>query len=190
MLIGLTGPAGSGKTTAAKHLVESHGFIHLKFAGPLKAMMCTLCDEMGVPLDHREAMIEGDQKELTQGWLNQREPRHAMQTLGTEWGRKCMGEDFWVNVAKMRLLSECEAYPPSFTPRIVFDDVRFENEAAMIREMGGTIVHLSGRGGIEGSHESEGGVKVGDGDLTVQNIKDVNWMLRCTSFVVRDLTSE
>lgn len=158
MIIGFTGPAGSGKSTAANYLVESHGFMFVKFAGPLKAMIRTLCDQMLVPMHDREAMIEGETKDIHADALNMHTPRYAMQTLGTEWGRNCMGEDFWVNVTRQRIQNEYENSPPSFKPRIVLDDVRFENEAALIRELGGTVVHIEGRGGIEGSHVSEGGI--------------------------------
>lgn len=196
MLIGLTGKAGSGKSTAAQHLVENHGFTRLRFAGPLKAMMKTLFVEMGVDLKTAWRAIEGDLKEYHDVGLNMKTTRHAMQTLGTEWGRKCMGEDFWVNVARQRIQSEYVSMPPSSTPRLVFDDVRFENEAAMIREMGGTVIHITGRGGIEGSHASEAGVEVGDGDFIVNNAYGLNQTTRELSRVldsitaVHDLTSE
>lgn len=39
LLIGLTGAAGSGKTTAALYLARWQDFIHYAFAQPLKAML-------------------------------------------------------------------------------------------------------------------------------------------------------
>ena len=38
-LIGLTGAAGSGKTTAALYLARWQDFIHYAFAQPLKTML-------------------------------------------------------------------------------------------------------------------------------------------------------
>lgn len=180
-LIGLTGPAGSGKSTVAKHLVEYENFRLVKFAGPLKAMTRTLFEEMGADSENRWRFIEGDLKELRLGWLGGHSPRHAMQTLGTEWGRKCMGEDFWVNVAKNRIVSEFEADP---TACLVFDDVRFENEAAMIRKMGGHIVHIAGRGGLAGSHESESGVEPHADDFCLINDRDKNYLTTMVTTLV------
>jgi hypothetical protein len=54
-IIAFTGLAGSGKSTAAKHLCTRHGFERVRFAGPLKDMMRAL------GLTERE--IEGDRKE-------------------------------------------------------------------------------------------------------------------------------
>lgn len=190
MLIGITGPAGSGKTTAANYLVKNHGFIHLKFAGSLKAMVRTLLVDMGVSVEHQMEMIEGDEKENTQGWLNGKTPRHAMQTLGTEWGRKCMGEDFWVNVAQQRVMSEHEQCSSITVPRILFDDVRFENEAAMIRNMGGTIVHMTGRGGIEGSHASEGGVARINDDCGLANNGGIDDVYHAMNQILNWITDE
>jgi CRP/FNR family transcriptional regulator len=56
-----------------------------------------------------------------------------MQTLGTEWGRQCMDADIWVRAwaARAALLTSAVA-----------DDVRFQNEADMIRNLGGVIIRV------------------------------------------------
>ncbi|RJG46480.1 hypothetical protein D3Y55_21025 [Mesorhizobium sp. DCY119] len=97
-----------------------------------------------------EAEIEGDLKEAPSVRLAGKTPRHAMQTLGTEWGRNCMGEDFWVGIWRQRVEAIIEV-----GGRVIVDDCRFPNEAATIRRLGGDIYRLDGRGGISGSHESE-----------------------------------
>lgn len=77
-VIALTGLAGSGKSTASKYLVEKHGYQLVKFAGPLKDMLRAI--------GFGEDDIEGNGKELSNSLLCDKTPRHAMQTLGTEWG--------------------------------------------------------------------------------------------------------
>lgn len=143
MIIGLTGYAGSGKSTAAKHLVEKHGFTQVKFAGPLKQMMRCL------GLGDRE--IEGDLKEVPHPVLNYKTPRYAMQTLGTEWGRELIGQNLWVNVG---VESTHQALGEG--SQVVIDDCRFPNEAAAIKELGGVIIKIN-RPGVEpvNAHASE-----------------------------------
>ncbi|WP_374834639.1 deoxynucleotide monophosphate kinase family protein [Paenochrobactrum pullorum] len=133
-VIALTGLAGSGKSTASAYL-QSKGYRLTKFASPLKDMLRAI--------GYSEAEIEGHLKEAPRadGYT----PRHAMQTLGTEWGRNCMGQNFWVNIWKERASSGL----------IVVDDCRFPNEADAVRSLGGTVIRLEGRGGIAGRHVSE-----------------------------------
>lgn len=143
MIIALTGYAGSGKSTAAKHLVERHGFTLVKFAGPLKQMMRCL----GVG----EREIEGDLKEVPCAVLGGKTPRHAMQTLGTEWGRNLIHSNLWVNVA----MASAEAVLDQ-GGRVVIDDCRFPNEAVAVEEHGGFVVRIE-RPSVEpvNAHESE-----------------------------------
>lgn len=148
-LIALTGAAGSGKSTAANYLVEHHGYVRVRFAGPLKDMMRAI--------GMAESEIEGDEKETEFRYLGGKTPRYAMQTLGTEWGRNCMGEDFWVNLWRERTIGH---------DRVVVDDCRFPNEAEVIHELGGKIIKITGRGGIAGAHASEAGCGVSDGQVT------------------------
>ncbi|NGO63988.1 deoxynucleotide monophosphate kinase [Rhizobium daejeonense] len=153
-IVAFTGQAGSGKSTATKYLAEKHGYTLVKFAGPLKDMLRAV----GMAEDE----IEGSYKETSFAYLCGKTPRHAMQTLGTEWGRKCMGEDFWINLWRRRVEQVfAEA------GRVVVDDCRFPNEAQAIRRLGGDIYRLVGRGGIAGHHESESGC--GDEDLVIAN---------------------
>lgn len=160
-LIGITGSAGSGKSTAALYLSQQHGYTHFKFAGALKEMLRTLLDLVGET--EIERMVEGDLKEVPAASLMGNTLRHAMQTLGTEWGRDKMGADFWVDICRQRVVKALGA-----GERVVIDDVRFENEAAMIRSLGGQVLRLHGRGGIGSSHVSEAGVKA---DIWYDNSK-------------------
>lgn len=153
-VIALTGLAGSGKSTASKYLIEKHGYQLVKFAGPLKDMLRAI----GLGEGH----IEGAHKETDLAMLSGRTPRYAMQTLGTEWGRKCMGEDFWTNLWRSRVDGVL-----AFGGRVVVDDCRFPNEADEVRKLGGAVWRLVGRGGIAGSHESEAGC--GKEDFVIAN---------------------
>lgn len=147
MIVGLTGLAGSGKSEAALRLVSRHGFTRTRFAGPFKAMMHALLSGAGVDHDTARRMIDGDLKEVPSPALSGCSPRHAMQTLGTEWGRMCLSPSFWVDVWRHAAAG--------IDGPIVVDDVRFANEAAAIRDMGGVIVKVARPGVARMSHASE-----------------------------------
>lgn len=149
VVIGLAGLAGSGKSTVAE-LLERRGFVRLRFAGPLKGMFRALLSGAVVPADRIERMIEGDLKEVGLPELGGKSPRHAMQSLGNEWGRDCMDADFWVRMAKVEMLDQLRQ-----GRSVVFEDVRYFNEAQMIRDHAGQVWRIEGRGGLPGAHASE-----------------------------------
>lgn len=145
LVIAFTGLAGSGKSTAAMHLVERHGFVRVRFAGPLKAMMAAL----GLS----EFEIEGDRKEVPCDLLCGRTPRYAMQTIGTEWGREIIGNDLWTR-AWRAAVDKLPAGVP-----VVVDDCRFPNEAAAVLDFRlGTLASIvrPGAGAGAAGHSSEG----------------------------------
>lgn len=153
-VIALTGLAGSGKSTASKYLVEKHGYQLVKFAGPLKDM----CRAVGMTEDE----IEGSYKEVPLSYLCGKSPRQFMQLLGTQFGRDCIGKNFWTGLwirAVGRILAD--------GGRVVVDDCRFPNEADEVRKLGGVVWKLVGRGGIAGAHESEAGC--GRPDMDIHN---------------------
>jgi hypothetical protein len=104
-----------------------------------------------IGLDDRH--IEGDLKEKPCDLLAGQTPRHAMQTLGTEWGRQCIAPDLWVALCR-REIALCLAQGES----VVVDDVRFENEAAVIRALGGCVLSIDRAENADKSHVSEAGV--------------------------------
>ncbi len=128
ILLGLCGPAGAGKSTAAFHLITHYRFYRVRFAGPLKKMMASI----GLTERH----IEGDLKEVPTDLLCGQTPRYGMQTLGTEWGRGLIGNDIWINLWKNDVGNAPEGMP------IVVDDLRFPNEEAAFRDMGGKVIRI------------------------------------------------
>lgn len=142
LIIGLCGPAKSGKSLAAQYLENNHGFARVRFAGPLKAMLAAL------GLTHDE--IEGELKEKPSALLGEKTPRHAMITLGTEWGRDLIDPNLWIN-AWRRNVDRLPAGIP-----VVVEDCRFANEAIAIRMRDGFLVRLNRNGaGIGVAHPSE-----------------------------------
>ena len=164
ILIGLSGRARSGKDTAAAHLVLRFDFYRYAFAKPLKDGLRAMFQ---LTHDH----LEGELKERPLPDVG-RSPRELMQTLGTEWGRQMVHPDLWLLLAERAILA-AKAEGPGYLqmyPGMVVSDVRFENEAALIRRLGGTVIHLirPEAPGVR-SHSSEQGIAVADGDLVIRN---------------------
>ena len=132
-IIGFTGKLHSGKDLCTTHLIEQFDFQPGRFAGALKDMMMSFYRYVGEDEEVSNRKIHGDMKEKPCKYLGGRTPRHAMQTLGTDWGREMIYGDIWVD-AEMSHLKDGS--------RFVFSDVRFNNEAACIINAGGHVVEV------------------------------------------------
>jgi len=145
-LIGLTGPAGVGKTTLAYKIATQYGtnVVVKSYADPLRRMVATLtgCTEQQL----RDAQFK------TTEFMPGITYRQLLQTLGTEWGRKTIKNSLWTDIFAKEI-GTCHGCS------IIVDDVRFDNEAQLIRDLGGSIVFLRRCWfSYSGTHESEKGV--------------------------------
>lgn len=147
-LIGIAGKARSGKDTTAKYLLNKLGgnWSTASFADPMKAML----NAIDVDTSDEAKDLPSNQYGVS--------TRHMLQTLGTEWGRNLIDSDFWVDVFANMNARQC----------VIVPDVRFENEADLIREFG-VLICIEGRGGIEGSHISERKLQYDDRDTYIDN---------------------
>lgn len=154
MIIALFGPAGCGKSTAAAYLAERHGFVRVRFAGPLKAMLRAFLSATGMSAKEIERRIEGDLKEVPCQHLGGTSPRHAMQSLGTGWGRDMIAPGLWVDAWRAAALNELR----DGAPGVVVEDLRFPNEAGAVQGIFGKIVRIERPSGTVAlaSHVSEG----------------------------------
>ena len=148
MIIGLYSPAAqSGKTTVARAL-QQRGYALMPFAQPLRDMLSTMLTGMGMD-SHAVTYYLSENKEAPIPELGV-SARHLLRTLGTEWGRDCVKPTVWTDHWLARA---------SRKPFVVVDDVRFVNEANLIRDLGGQMWRIT-RPGVKKNteHASEGGL--------------------------------
>lgn len=170
-LIGFTGKAGAGKDTAAAGLIEN-GYQKVSFATPIKEAL--------------NAMVGWDMSNWSdRAWKEEVDPylgvspRHLATTLGTEWGRDTIDQNFWVKLALKRAGDK-----PT-----VFTDVRFDNEAKTIKEAGGMIIHVirTNNPFPVVLHSSENGVSQEYVDFTVFNDESVGKLIMDIDMIVSGL---
>jgi len=173
-IIGLTGPARSGKSTLAEMLLNDlgpyrtdngyrPGYIRLYgMAWPLKRIVNEL---FGWGPEHAEGVLK-DVVDPRVGIS----PREAYQKIGTEFGRdfintilpglKFAPGDLWIFRAQHEL---------EMRGRLIVADIRFPNEVAWIDRNGGLLVHVQragdyGIGALAAKHSSEAGLPVRNKD--------------------------
>lgn len=129
MIIGLSGYARSGKDSVAELLVLNYGFKRVAFADGIRQALVALNPLIG---SLRLNDIVGEH-----GWevaKSTDEVRRLLQVMGTEVGRKLIHEDVWV----WRLFNQINE-----DDRIVIPDVRFPNEANMIKSRDGQVWRIN-----------------------------------------------
>lgn len=174
ILIGIAGPAQSGKSTLAgefRRLVEFRGqkYCEQPFAGPLKRMLASIgvdvsCPSKNTPVPFLDGKVT---------------PRVMMQTLGTEWGRALL-PDMWLRVWQHELDDGAHV--------VTAPDVRFDNEAELIRKLGGIIIHIQRKSTADmlavPAHASEAGVTRMKGDIIFRNDRGIEKMAQLAASIL------
>jgi hypothetical protein len=166
ILIGLTGRKRAGKDSVAAAIERNYGsnrVLTTSFAKPIRDFVASL---LGVTRNQLEAVKD---ESVTLPGNVKIFPRVAMQTLGTEWGR-ALHPDLWVARCE-NWLDDIEREGARLADYVLVTDVRFDNEAEMIRRRGGYVVQVT-RPGADGSgdtHASELGVSHRFVDIVLQN---------------------
>lgn len=149
-LIGLAGPAYSGKDTAAAMLAEmTRPYLDVtirSFADPMRQMLSAI-----VPHDHmhspelKEQLVPGIGASY----------RELAQTLGTDWGRRHFG-DIWVRLMDRALFGPGSHVGVGRHHLVLIPDVRFVSESTWIHERGGQVIRIQRpQASIARSHVSE-----------------------------------
>ena len=163
MIIGLSGYAQSGKDTVAGMLIGLHGYESRAFAEPMRTALYKLNPIVLEDGTRLQPIIDEF------GWEHAKkhtDTRRLLQVLGTDIGREMFGENFWVFQAIKDL------HP---TQDIVFTDVRFPNEAEMVRKGMGEVWRINRPGYVPvNSHPSESALDDWRFDRYIDNDSDLD----------------
>lgn len=152
LLIGLAGPAGSGKDSCGD-ILQGYGFARMAFADALRREVTEAFNlDPRVMVDRALKEVPGPALAISQcldglfvrrmyqaghDLLVARSPRWIIQQWGTEY-RRAEDADYWRNIVQLHI-----AHARSRgQQRIVVTDVRFPNEAALIHGLGGHVLRL------------------------------------------------
>ena len=160
-IVGMIGPKGHGKDTAAEALIAK-GWLRASFADPLYNEVAQAFGVSRTLLEYRltketplpalalsncncaefvQVMLKLEElalgpTELSVTMAKPRSPREVLQVWGTEFRRELYSADYWRSQVRAKVQSEPGA-------SWVITDVRYPNEAELLREMGGESCKLA-----------------------------------------------
>mgnify|MGYP003340526973 CR=1 FL=1 len=164
MIIGLSGYARSGKDTVAQVLVEKYGFQRIAFADKIREFLY----DLNPRLDHtlKDSLRLRDIVDVN-GWEKakiHKVVREYLQDIGVS-ARNVFGEEFWIK----------QALASMHTGNVVITDVRFPNEARVIKKLDGELWRVIRPGILPiNDHISEHALDGWEFDFDIYNDSDVN----------------
>lgn len=144
-----------------------------------------LCLEKGIEPTHEE-IEEGCKIYLT--------PRFALQSLGTEWGRRCypnIWTDYTLKIARKLLSDQNWQYDPRYgiwqdenireVRGVVISDIRFRNEMEAVKAEDGKVIRivrnkpttLSGAASLHSSEQEQKEISDTEFDYILNNQEDL-----------------
>jgi hypothetical protein len=159
-VIGIAGKKFSGKDTLGHFFVQNYGYEQIAYADPLK--------EIGSIFGFTDEQLYGSKKEeLDEFW--QVTPRKFLQFVGTDMFRDNsnkispnMGINTWTNIVKKRIQENPDKC-------FVITDVRFPNEADLVKQLGGIIIKLKRNTDHNDDHASESLIELLPSDFEFEN---------------------
>ncbi len=181
MILGLAGRAGAGKDTCADVLCQAHQFYRMAFADPVRQ---EIVDAFGIDSgvfdvttkERKTAALaigrcnDGDFMSLMirrgESVTAPRSPREIMRWWGTEF-RRNQKSVYWLDKAAQTIN---EAMRRGYR-RVVITDVRFRNEADLVRYYNGQVwmIDRAEANAVPATHQSELELALIHPDYVIEN---------------------
>ena len=176
-LIGISGYKGSGKDTLAKFIMAYAPYVKYSMADPIRAIGTV----MGFT---DEEMLDPVKKELVSEFFGISWRKFA-QWIGTDVMRDGlkvlipdMEHQIWVKLAERQF----DKHP---TVNYVIPDIRFDDEAEMVKRRNGIMIQVQGRTTGNDMHPSERGVSPYLIDSFVHNTSSIEEFKNAAEIMVR-----
>jgi hypothetical protein len=164
MIIGITGKKFNGKDTISDYIVCKYKFTKIAYAEPLKEVCRNL-------FNFTDEQLYGNKKEELDPFWNIT-PRQAFQYIGTDMIRnnmeglvKGVNNNFWVKCLEKRILDLISRG----VTNIIVSDIRFENEAALIKKFNGYVIKVIRNISNNDNHSSEVEIDNIQEDILIEN---------------------
>lgn len=194
-IVGLAGPAGSGKDTVADLLRTHARFNKHAFADLLRHEVCDAFAIEPLLLTYRPtkeephaalalakckdhsfigallycSALEAEDGSHSEILARPRSPRQIMQWWGTEYRRQ-HNQGYWTGAVVASVNYSCK----NFLMHHAITDVRFENEAQAVRNMGGVIWQVKRPGSaVDRTHASESDGSQFQPEAVINNSHDI-----------------
>jgi len=161
MIIAFGHKKRTGKDSAGQYLERKYGFVRLAFADALKEGAMAIFG-----LSHVQCYGPTEIKEAVDPRWDM-SPRGILQAMG-EGMRQAIYPDVWVRIVQERMLADR-------TKNYVITDLRYPNEAQMVRKLGGMLVRIDRPGIPQDNHISETAMDDFEYDDTIYNTGSDNF---------------
>lgn len=170
-LIGIGGRLAAGKDVVANFYRGQLGFTVIGFSDILHSMLMKLDPIVMTDATHKE-LLTYTQVVKARGFVKAKEipeVRRLQQVFGTEIGRQMIHEDIWVDLTAERITKLQDA-----GKKVVLTGVRYPNEVAMVRRLGGETLWIDRPDfGQPSDHATENSVNQDDFDHLIVNDKGI-----------------
>jgi hypothetical protein len=175
LIILIGGRMTAGKDVVADYLVGAHGFRKLGMSDTLAEALYVLNPIIpSVSFPERDTMRYQEHVDSV-GYVRAKEHpevRRLLQVLGTEVGRKLLGENIWVEAAKKKILALV-----SEGHNVVITGIRFPNETELenqfyfLNDVVAVSVYVDRPSlpPLESTHSSEGSLSADDFQYVLTN---------------------
>ncbi|MCK9602822.1 MAG: adenylate kinase [Candidatus Omnitrophica bacterium] len=194
--IGITGRRRAGKDTIADYICARYGADHftrkLAVADPIRAIAR---DVFGFSVAQLESALKD---EIDPRWGAT--PREILQFVGTDMFRVTLGArfpsigaDIWARSLRDRIESASRGIIRPLAPHIiVVSDVRFPNEAQVLRDLGGAIIRVRRAVGVGANdeHASETAGDAIDADYEIANDCDLSALYERADAIVQKIIAD